>query len=102
MTQTYAKGEIWEVTGRKGPLTIQLCENVDMSGDDFFEATIIEGKARYVSASNNAEQKLNGLGTKGDTISFRTTLTRFFKRREDLELDLAEQQAKWRAGEPPQ
>jgi hypothetical protein len=94
----YKAGTIWETESRKGKLTIELCEDVDMSVDDFFDGTIVEGRAQYASAGNRAAQRAAGMGTKGDTIGFRTSLTRFIKHRPDLEAQVEAERAKWKAG----
>lgn len=75
------KGEIWEVNGRKGPLTIRLLQDVEQAQKDgFFSVEIIAGKVQYLSADNNALQLFEGMGTPGDVITMRTTLTHFNKR----------------------
>ena len=75
------KGEVWRVTGRKGPLTIEVLEDIpDIGADDFFEARIVEGHAHFISDAYNLAQKVHGLGTEGTVLSFRTTLTDFLER----------------------
>ncbi len=80
------KGCVYETDSRKGRLTIKLCEDVDLKGDTFFQAEILLGTARYASVGNNLEQRASGMGTPGDTISFRTSLCHFIRRRSDLEI----------------
>jgi hypothetical protein len=96
----YTAGTIWDTQSRKGRLTVELAEDVDMSVDDFFDATIIDGRAKYLSTENRMAQRANGMGTKGDVISMRTILTTFIKHRPDLEAQVAAERAKWKAGKP--
>lgn len=100
MTATHLRGQVWETYSRKGLLTVELLEDVDMAEDGFFAVTIIEGRAKYLSMENNLRQKYDGLGTRGDTINMRTILTTFKKRREDLEAKIAEDRARWCDKEP--
>lgn len=80
------KGSVYETEGRKGRLILRLLEDVDISEDTFFNAEIVEGTARFISMSYKAAQAVDGLGTKGTAMPFRTSLTRLVKRREDLEV----------------
>lgn len=74
------KDEVWKIEhGRKGPLTVRLLED-PATADTFFEAEIIEGRARYASGMCQHAQAMNGLGTPGDTITMRTTLVKFVER----------------------
>lgn len=79
------KGAVYDVDCRKGALTIRLLEDVDLAQDDFFQAEIVEGVARFASNENRLEQLATGMGTPGWELSFRTTLTHFKKRRPELE-----------------
>lgn len=95
MTDIVKAGSIYDSESRKGSLTIQFLEDVDMHDDTFFQARIIEGRARYLSEGNRAAQMAYGMGTEGDAISFRTTLCHLKKRRKDLEETIAAEQAAW-------
>jgi hypothetical protein len=79
------KGAVYDTDGRKGLLTLRLLEDVDLSEDGFFDAEIVEGRASFASQDNRIAQKLDGLGTPGTALTFRTTLTHFKKRRPELE-----------------
>lgn len=61
-------------------LTIMLQEDVDEKSDTFFEASIINGRVQYRSRKNRITQAVDGMGTPGDTVSFRTMLTRFIEK----------------------
>lgn len=80
-------GRVYDTNGRKGPLTVRVLTTFDNAEDTFFDAEIIEGKVRYLSVGNNLEQKATGMGTAGDVIRMRTTLTTLLKRRRELEAD---------------
>lgn len=95
MSDVVKAGAIYDTESRKGKLTIQLIEDVDLHEDTFFQARIIEGTARYLSEMNRAAQKAFGQGTQGDIISFRTSLCHFRKRRKDLEDAVAKAQEEW-------
>lgn len=79
------KGAVYDIDGRKGLLTIRLCEDVDLSVDGFFDAEIVEGSVHYASDGNRIAQRIDGMGTPGDVVTFRTTLHHFKKRRPELE-----------------
>lgn len=72
-------GQVWETNGRKGPLTLKLLQDIDTSKDSFFKAEIVDGKASFASDSYRLAQRLDGLGTAGTAMSFRTTLCHFHK-----------------------
>lgn len=74
------EGELWNVDGRKGPMIIQLMEDVDTEKDMFFKAKVLEGKAMFASIAYNYEQKENGYGLPGSVITLRSTLTSFIER----------------------
>jgi len=80
------KGSVYDTDSRKGRLTIRLEEDVNLKEDTFFQATILEGTAKYASIANRLEQRASGMGTPGDTISFRTSLWHFIRRRPELEV----------------
>lgn len=80
MSKQIKAGEAWEVDGRKGPLIIRPLVDVNEDVDAFFEAEIVEGKARFMSRSYNEAQREDGLGTTGTIMSFRTGLCRFISR----------------------
>lgn len=101
MDTPYKVGTIWDTKSRKGALTIQLTEDVDMTAEDFFGGLIIEGRAQYAAVENRIAQREEGMGTRGDTISFRTTLTTFLRRREDLERRVADERTKWATSRTP-
>ena len=68
------RGEIWRTSGRKGNLTLRMLEDVDFHEDTFFQAEIVEGRAQFQSDSYRLAQRMEGYGTKGTGLSFRTTL----------------------------
>ena|ERR1041385_6237897 len=68
-------GEVWKTSGRKGNLTLRMLEDVDFQEDTFFQAEIVEGRARFASSAYRVAQALEGVGTPGTGLTFRTTLT---------------------------
>lgn len=84
-TDIVKKGAVYDTDGRKGLLTLRLLEDVDLKEDAFFEAEIVAGSAQFASADNRLAQKIDGYGTAGTSLTFRTTLTHFKKRRPELE-----------------
>ena len=79
-------GAVYDTISRKGPLTLRLLTPADYDKpDDFFDAEIVEGRARFMSAENNFLQKRNGLGERGDALRFRTSLVTLLKHRPELE-----------------
>lgn len=81
MYATTAKsGEVWKTNSRKGPLTVRFLGDVDCSTDGWVDAEIIDGRARYMSLENRAEQRASGMGTPGDVLTMRTTLLTLIER----------------------
>ena len=81
MAKEVKAGEVWKVTGRKGPLTIRVLTDVaDPDVDGWFEAEILTGNVKFMSTENRLAQKYDGFGTPGDKMTFRTTLTNFVQR----------------------
>lgn len=75
------RGEVWKTDSRKGPLTIRVLEDIpDRSSDDFFDAEIVEGRAKFLSKTFNKAQRTEGYGVAGSVISFRASLTDFIER----------------------
>lgn len=72
-------GEVWKIKhSRKGEMTIKLLS--DPCDVTCFEAEIIDGSVGYASNANRLAQKYTGLGTAGDTITLRKSLTQFLER----------------------
>lgn len=70
-------GEIWRLNHcRKGDLTLKFT-SVD---DEWAEAEIVKGHVSYASADNRLMQKLEGLGTPGDTITTRIEFLTLYER----------------------
>lgn len=80
------KGQVWETDSRKGILTVRLLEKVNTHKDDFFQAEVLVGKARYMSDAYRLEQMDSGMGMEGSIIPFRTSLVGFRKRFKELEM----------------
>lgn len=74
-------GEVWKIKhSRKGALTVRFMNDADMSKDGFFDAEIVEGTAHFMSMDYRAAQQVNGLGTAGTIMPFRTSLTTLIER----------------------
>jgi hypothetical protein len=81
MIYTTAKsGETWKTDSRKGSLTVRFLDNVDTTKDDWVDAVIVSGKARYMSEFNRELQASVGIGTQGTTITMRTSLLTLIER----------------------
>lgn len=75
------RGEVWKTDSRKGPLTIRVLEDIpDQQSDDFFDAEIVEGRAKFMSQAFNDAQRIEGYGVAGSVVSFRASLTDFIER----------------------
>ena len=67
------KEEVWKVESRGFTGIIKVLEDIDTEKDVFFEAEIVEGIKSYSSLNRYQE-------TKGDKLSFRTSLTIFIQK----------------------
>lgn len=70
-------GETWRIFhSRKGSLTVLLLNDPG----EWFDAEIVSGRARFVSAENTAAQRDYGMGAAGDTLTMRTSFVQFIER----------------------
>jgi len=75
------KDEVWAIEDvRKGRFILKVLADTDLGQDGFFEAEIVDGKAKFISVDAQLAQKYDGLGTPGTVMSFRTTLCNFHQR----------------------
>ena len=73
MEKTKRKSSKWFIQSRGFFGKIILLESVNTDEDTFFKAIILQGKKKYLS-SNRYQESI------GDTIFFRTSLTKFIKK----------------------
>jgi hypothetical protein len=74
MTTKAKAGEVWNIThSRKGDLTVRFPKDFDAETDGFSDIEIVAGRVTFMSETNRFAQRVNGLGTEGDTITVRNS-----------------------------